>query len=377
MATNAHRGRRLLIKVGEQFELSVVVPLVERGFLHGFLLGFLLGFASEGFEPVDNFLTGDTFEGSIDGITVFNGSSADGDTNLGGFRRLIGDCGNLGVRAAATAEVVFGECGFAVDGVYFDITGFDVVAVFTQVEDASGEAGDVEFVERIKGSDFAVLLDELEYAGLLVVGCFFGNHGLPLVFRFDLFKSFFDCFDYLEVADREVESIFVTDFEGAVEIDFDRGDPIFVKIFGSPAVDDPALLVGVEVIVSDFFVERVRIVLGLEEPFVHQVDTVLDEPILRNNRYILIDDGFDFEQGVEMLVYELPINPFDNEGFNEFITSDDRSKYNIVENLGYNIVEIFVCCIFLGFNKIFESQFKADCKVNGYIHGCFSVVLCF
>ena len=239
--------------------MSVVVPFVERGFLRGFLLGFLPGFAREGFEPVDNFLTGYTFEGSVDGIAVFNGSSADGDTNLGGFRRLIGDGGNLGVRAAATAEVVFGIGGLAVDGIHFYITGLDVVAVFTQVEDASGEAGDVEFVERIKGSDFAVLLDELEYAGLLVVGCFFGNHGLPLVFRFDLFKSFFDCFDYAEVADSEVESIFVTDFEGAVEIDFDRGDPIFVKIFGSPAVDDTALLVGVEVIVADFGVERISL----------------------------------------------------------------------------------------------------------------------
>lgn len=181
MATNAHRGRRLLIKVGEEFELSVVVSLVERGFLHGFLLGFLRGFASEGFEPVDHFLTGDTFEGSIDGITVFDGSSADGDTNLGGFGRLVGDCGNLGVRTAATRQIVFGECGFAVDGIHFYITGFDVVAVFTQVEDASGEAGDVEFCERVERGDFAVLLDELEYAGLLVVGCFFGNHGLPLV----------------------------------------------------------------------------------------------------------------------------------------------------------------------------------------------------
>jgi hypothetical protein len=99
----------------------------------------------------------------------------------------------------------------------------------------------------------------LEYAGLLVVGCFFGNHGLPLVFRFDLFKSCFDCFDYAEVADSEVEMIFVTDFEGAVEIDFDRCDPIFVKIFGSPSVDDPALLVGVEVIVVDFGVERISL----------------------------------------------------------------------------------------------------------------------
>ena len=161
--------------------MSVVVPLIERGFLHGFLLGFLLCFASEGFEPVDNFLASNAFEGSVDGIAVFDGSSADGDANLGGFRRLIGDGGNLGVRAAATAKVVFGEGGFAVDGIDFDITGFDVVAVFTQVEDASGEAGDVEFGERVEGSDFAVLLDELEYAGFLVVGCFFGNHGLPLV----------------------------------------------------------------------------------------------------------------------------------------------------------------------------------------------------
>ena len=171
----------LFVQLWEQFELSVVVPLVERGFLHRFLLGFLRGFASEGFEPVDNFLTGDTFEGSVDGITVFNGSSADGDTNLGGFGRLVGDGGNLGVRAAATAEVVFGEGGLAVDGIDFDITCLDVVAVFTQVEDASGEAGDVEFGERVERGDFAVLLDELEYAGLLVVGCFFGNHGLPLL----------------------------------------------------------------------------------------------------------------------------------------------------------------------------------------------------
>lgn len=250
---------KLLVEFWEKFELSVVISLVERGFLHGFLLGFLPGFASEGFEPVDHFLTGDTFEGSVDCIAVFDGSSADGDADLGCFSRLIGDGGNLGVRAAATAEVVFGEGGFAVDGIDFDITCFDVVSVFTQVEDASGEAGDVEFGERVEGSDFPVLLDELEDAGFLVVGCFFGNHGLPLVFRFDLFKSFFDCLYYLEVADSEVESIFVTDFEGAVEIDFDRGDPIFVKIFGSPAVDDTALLVGVEVIVADFGVERISL----------------------------------------------------------------------------------------------------------------------
>ena len=237
--------------------MSVVVPLVERGFLRGFLLGFLPGFAREGFEPVDNFLTGYTFEGSVDGIAVFDGGSADGDADLGGFRRLIGDGGNLGVGAAATAEVVFGEGGFAVDGIHFDITGFDVVAVFTQVEDASGEAGDVEFGECVEGSDFPVLLDELEDAGFLVVGCFFGNHGLPLFVRFDFFKSFFDCFNHAEVADSEVESVFVTDFERAVEIDFDRSNPIFIKIFGSPAVDGPALLVGVEVIVADFGVERI------------------------------------------------------------------------------------------------------------------------
>ena len=156
--------------------MSVVVPFVERGFLHGFLLGFLLGFASEGFEPVDNFLASNAFEGSVDSITVFDGRSADGDANLGCFSRLVGDCGNLGVRTAATAEVVFGERGFAVHGVHFYITGLDVVAVFTQVEDAGRKAGDVEFCERIKGSDFSVLLDVLQDSVLLVVSVF-GTHG--------------------------------------------------------------------------------------------------------------------------------------------------------------------------------------------------------
>lgn len=174
-------GGELFVEFWEHFELAVDVSLVERGFLRGFLLGFLLGFASEGFKSADNFLTGYAFEGSVDCITVFYGSSADGDADFGGIGRLIGDGGNLGFRTAATAEVVFGEGGFAVCGIDFDITGFDVVAVLTQIEDASGEACDVEFRERVKGRDFPVLLDELQDARFLVVRCFGGNHGLPLV----------------------------------------------------------------------------------------------------------------------------------------------------------------------------------------------------
>jgi hypothetical protein len=189
----------------------------------------------------------------------------------------------------------------------------------------------VEFCERIKGSDFAVLLDVLQDFGLLVVSVF-STHGLPLVFRFDLFKDFFDCFDDVQFADGEPERIFVSDFERAVEIDFDRSNSFFIIVIGSPTVDDPTFAICVKVIVSDFFVERVRIVLGLEEPFIHQVDTILDEPLLRNNRYILKVDGFDFEQGVEMLVYELAVNPLDNEGFNEFLTGYDRGIDNIVRD---------------------------------------------
>lgn len=175
MTTNRLTGEEeLLIEVREQFKL--VGCSFHLG-LNLFPFGFLLsGLASEGFEPVDNFLTGDTFEGSIDCITVFNGSSADSDTNLGGFRRLISDCGNLGVRAATTRQIVFGIGGLAVDGVHFYITGLDVEPFFTQVEDAGGEASDVEFGERIKGSDFSVCLDVLQDSVLLVVSVF-STHG--------------------------------------------------------------------------------------------------------------------------------------------------------------------------------------------------------
>lgn len=155
---------KLLIEFREHFELPEVVSLVERGFLRGVLLGFLLGFASEGFELVYHFLTGNAFEGSVDCISVFGGGSSDGDSYLGCFGRVVGDRGNLGVRTAATAEVVFGEGGFAVDGIHFNITCLDVVSFFTQVEDAGREAGDVEFCERIKGSDFSVFLDVLQDA---------------------------------------------------------------------------------------------------------------------------------------------------------------------------------------------------------------------
>lgn len=165
---------KLLIEFREQFEL---VGVSFHLGLNLFPLGFLLtGLASEVFEPVDNFLTGNAFEGSIDSITVFNGGSANGDPDLGGFSRLVGDCGNLGVRAATTAEVVFGERGFAVDGVHFYITGLDVEPFFTQVEDAGREACDVEFGERIKGSDFSVFLDVLQDSVLLVVSVF-STHG--------------------------------------------------------------------------------------------------------------------------------------------------------------------------------------------------------
>lgn len=142
MTTNRLTGEeKLLIEFGEQFKLvGVSFHLGLNLFPFGFLLS---GFASEGFKPVDNFLTGNTFEGSIDSITVFNGCSADSDTNLGGFSRLVGDCGNLWVRAATTRQIVFGERGFAVHGVHFYITGLDVEPFFTQVEDAGGEAGDV------------------------------------------------------------------------------------------------------------------------------------------------------------------------------------------------------------------------------------------
>ena len=163
-----------LVKFREQFKLvGVSFHLGLNLFPFGFLLS---GFASEGFKPVDNFLTGNAFEGSVDSITVFNRGSADSDTNLGGFSRLVGDCGNLGVRAATTAEVVFGERGFAVHCVHFYVTGLDVEPFFTQVEDAGGEAGDVEFGERIKGSDFSVFLDVLQDSVLLVVSVF-GTHG--------------------------------------------------------------------------------------------------------------------------------------------------------------------------------------------------------
>ena len=165
---------KLLIEFREQFELvGVSFHLGLNLFPFGFLLS---GLASEGFKPVDNFLTGNAFEGSVDSITVFNRGSADSDPDLGGFSRLVGDCGNLGVRAATTAEVVFGERGFAVHGVHFYITGLDVVTFFTQVEDAGRKAGDVEFCERIKGSDFPVFLDVLQDSVLLVVSVF-GTHG--------------------------------------------------------------------------------------------------------------------------------------------------------------------------------------------------------
>lgn len=170
----------LLIEFREQFKLSVVVSLVERCFLRGFLLGFLSGLASEGFKPVDNFLTGNAFEGSIDSITVFNRGSADSDPDLGGFGRLISDRGNLGVRAATTRQIVFGERGFAVHGVHFYITGLDVEPFFTQVEDAGRKAGDVEFGERIKGSDFPVFLDVLQDSVLLVVSVFSTHGYFPL-----------------------------------------------------------------------------------------------------------------------------------------------------------------------------------------------------
>ena len=164
----------MLVKFREQFKLvGVSFHLGLNLFPFGFLLS---GLASEGFKPVDNFLTGNAFEGSVDSITVFNGGSADSDTNLGGFRRLISDGGNLGVRAATTSQIVFGERGFAVHGVHFYITSLDVEPFFTQVEDAGGEAGDVEFGERIKGSDFSVLLDVLQDSVLLVVSVF-GTHG--------------------------------------------------------------------------------------------------------------------------------------------------------------------------------------------------------
>ena len=175
MTTNRLTGEeKLLIEVREQFKL--VGGSFHLG-LNLFPFGFLLtGLASEGFKPVDNFLTSNAFEGSVDGITVFNGCSADCDTNLGGFRRLISDGGNLGVRAATTRQIVFGERGFAVHGVHFYITGLDVVAFFTQVEDAGRKAGDVEFGECIKGSNFSVLLDVLQDFGLLVVSVF-STHG--------------------------------------------------------------------------------------------------------------------------------------------------------------------------------------------------------
>lgn len=121
--------------IREQFKLvGVSFPLGRNLFLFGFLL--FEGFASEGFKPIDNFLTGNAFEGSVDSITVFCGGSADSDPDLCGFRRLIGDRGNLWVRAATTGQVVFCERGLSVDGVHFYIMGLDVVAFFTQVEDA-------------------------------------------------------------------------------------------------------------------------------------------------------------------------------------------------------------------------------------------------
>ena len=85
-------GGKILVKFREEFELVGFVSLVERCFVLGFVLGCLLGFASKGFKPVYNFFTCNTFEGSVDGITVFNGSSANGDPNLGCFSRLIGYC---------------------------------------------------------------------------------------------------------------------------------------------------------------------------------------------------------------------------------------------------------------------------------------------
>ena len=175
MTTNRLTGEeKLLIEVREQFKL--VGCSFHLG-LNLFPFGFLLsGFASEVFKPVDNFLTGNAFEGSVDSITVFNGGSADSDPDLGGFRRLISDGGNLGVRAATTRQIVFGIGGLAVDGVHFYITGLDVEPFFTQVEDAGRKAGDVEFGERIKGSDFSVFLDVLQDSVLLVVSVF-STHG--------------------------------------------------------------------------------------------------------------------------------------------------------------------------------------------------------
>ena len=124
----------------------------------------------------------------------------------------------------------------------------------------------------------------------------------------------------------------------------------------------------------DFGVSTVPFACVLKIPCVHGVHAVLDIPVgidILFNREVEV---FKFEQGVDMLVYELPVNPFDNEVFNEFITGYDRRKCNIAEKLGYKLVEIFFCGFLLGFSKFFERHFKANAKVKWDIHGCFSVV---
>lgn len=181
MTTNhAHRGRRLLTVFWEEFELVGRTLPLERFLLCYFLL-FLQGPASEVFQAFEDFLTGGAFEGGIDGITVIRRGATDSHTNLGGFRRVDGDGGNLGHRAATTGEVVFGESGLSVLGVHFNFMRLDVIPILSQVEDTGGETGDVELGESIQGSDFTVLLDELQDTGLLVVCCFCALHNFTSV----------------------------------------------------------------------------------------------------------------------------------------------------------------------------------------------------